>query len=255
MIKITPSQAIALARWLSENQVSDEMLAIREAISDQLNSPRRLQDLMDTVISIIMAPQKGLLPDSVLASLQKAILNPSELARTKALANNWQTCAVCFRYIDDREIATLNDNKIYCWYCLPPSYISCKNCDENISLPGTTINKAIKKSLAECNCKKPVAERIAVDLETGESARPIGQSVGRARPTSSISQRQLNEDMEMLRRSLIINQPSIPPQPATSWVADNYFSGGVQTTSVPSNQASDVSGASFEVIPPPLDEL
>jgi hypothetical protein len=120
-----------------------------EQIEDQLNNPNHDVDLVERIAGVLTSGNsRVMITGRMLDQLNKAVLNPRELARADALSSSRQNCNRCGESIRDGMMITMFEGYAYCHMCHMPEVLRCTGCREHLPFPqgvGRVVTKAIKE--------------------------------------------------------------------------------------------------------------
>jgi hypothetical protein len=240
MIKLSEQQGrlVAEAIMAMGTEVLPEFGAIADQILDQLDHPGHQTELIDTIAGLIMMKtSRTAISTAVLQALQKAVLNPKELATVKAAVRNGMICARCDRQMMEGEAMTLVGQDAYCWGCVKPTMLYCSGCQGHMTMPNG-FSRLFTKEIKACGRCKVKAEQTAEEIRPQDQRRPEFTPVApppigaeEARPRTRMTLREAAEQIrrdgaEQMRREATtewVTMPmnAAPPQHVVTWTPDN----------------------------------
>lgn len=162
MIRLNSRQARCLLDAIPVD-TQDDVRAIVEQVTDQLNNPTHFTDVIDTFARILGDPKaKMTLTAGLLGAMRDAVLVPRELMRVRGLENHGFVCGACRKEFAGGEIGSVNGANVYCTACQVPTFVRCHSCNMPKEIP-ISARKTIVKSAKTCTCMKPAAVGAAVE--------------------------------------------------------------------------------------------
>lgn len=165
MIRFTEDQA----RWLVEilgqlrNTVfapgsinADRMQELEVIAAQQLDRPGHFDDLIDSMVKVLMEPRISALNRDYLTILRRAILSPLELAKFNALNNKGIECVNCSRTLSGLEPVAVDGKNVFCYRCAYPESVACQSCEERVPVDG--VRKTIERALQRHVCGQQPAD-------------------------------------------------------------------------------------------------